>query len=361
MSNLYQVQISYPPRQLDFRAADTSAALNMTYHLWGSPAVLHTWSSSNPCTAAYVTCGSRGQITSIIFPAFKGLPGQQRILTSISRNIFPYAFSTYTSLQTLQLDNLPLTGTLPTSYSRLTNLQSLTGAANRITGSLPPQWSTMAALTSLSFDYNMFLSGPLPVQWSLLTNLQSIEFIDQPLTGTFPPQWSTLAGMKNINILGCNLEGLMPFQFTALTSLTSISGFNTRRFCGQSIPLFSQLDANAYFSPCSQTAPPPTPSSPFPSPPQLPSSPNHPPTPLSPPLHGTRWLIGIVFCDALCRCLPNGCANPTHLNRDWNPTLSRTCMLLSNHLLVSNILLVCSIFSTPIGYCLDTLIVGDVL
>lgn len=113
--------------------------------------MLQSWTNSDPCTADYVNCSATGQVTSIVLPSLLDASTQQWYPNFLSGYVFPEAFSIYTALQILQLDNTPLDGQIPVSYSRLTSLQLISGRYNRMSGSLPEEWSTLVALTSVSF------------------------------------------------------------------------------------------------------------------------------------------------------------------------------------------------------------------
>lgn len=191
----------YPP------AADTSAALNQTYHTWGKPTVLMSWTSPDPCRAIYVQCSNAGQVTSIEFPPFNGIFNHNTVLPSGGIYAFPDILANYTSLKSLQLEAIYLYGQLSPSFSRLTNLQSIDMVENQLTGGLPPQWSTMTALTAINLGFNG-LAGTLPVQWSTMTNLQSVILYDNfGLTGSFPAQWSTLVRLRGMDFQSTSLCG----------------------------------------------------------------------------------------------------------------------------------------------------------
>eukprot|EP00191_Tetraselmis_sp_GSL018_P023304 CAMPEP_0177624198 /NCGR_PEP_ID=MMETSP0419_2-20121207/29351_1 /TAXON_ID=582737 /ORGANISM="Tetraselmis sp., Strain GSL018" /LENGTH=143 /DNA_ID=CAMNT_0019124887 /DNA_START=361 /DNA_END=794 /DNA_ORIENTATION=+ len=51
------------------------------------------------------------------------------------------------------------------------------------------------------------LSGTLPAQWSALTGLSSMSLISSGLLGELPPQWSTLAGLSHMGLAETRFQG----------------------------------------------------------------------------------------------------------------------------------------------------------
>lgn len=115
---------------------------------------------ANPCSGHFgwsgVTCNSNGRVTGVLLSScdLRGTLPE-----------FNYTNGAMSQLQTVELQNNQLNGTLPSSWSALPSLQYMDLHENRFGGSLPPSWSNLHSMVSLSVALN-FLSGDLPSSWS---------------------------------------------------------------------------------------------------------------------------------------------------------------------------------------------------
>lgn len=143
--------VPHVPYSIAFAApTGDGPALHAMLITWGSPASLKSWSSSNPCDGSWkgITCAG-GAVTGIALKA-----------TPMNRPLSP-AVGNITSLVSLKLQSLGLTGQLPITLSLLTNLETLLLSQNQLSGSVPPQLSSLAALQLFSLRGNQ-LTGTLP-------------------------------------------------------------------------------------------------------------------------------------------------------------------------------------------------------
>lgn len=118
-----------------------------------------------------------------------------------ARNVFgtlPVAWSTWSSLQVLDLPFNQISGSLPSAWSNLANLQELRLAYNDLSGTLPPEWGAGAMQPRLLLDLsaNKKVTGTIPESWSRFSE----GFID----------------LRETNITGCTgSERFPPFECTS--------------------------------------------------------------------------------------------------------------------------------------------------
>lgn len=83
----------------------------------------------------------------------------------------PDTLANLAQLESLILDWLPLTGTLPAEWARLTNLRTLSLLGTQFTGPLPPEWSKLQRLEVLVLEQTP-IERRLPPEWSVMRNLE---------------------------------------------------------------------------------------------------------------------------------------------------------------------------------------------
>jgi len=92
------------------------------------------------------------------------------------------------TLETLNLGDAGLRGTLPTEFARLVNLRTLILRNNDLRGSLPAQWSGMANLRDLQLQSNQ-LQGAVPSQWRQLFMLRNFQIHRNAIEGDLDDDW----------------------------------------------------------------------------------------------------------------------------------------------------------------------------
>ncbi|DBB18021.1 TPA: hypothetical protein ACH3X3_003013 [Trebouxia sp. C0006] len=82
-------------------------------------------------------------------------------------------------LQSLQLGDQGITGTLPRVLGMLNNLTTLDLSSNQMTGFLPTTWGLLSNLTTLTL-FNNSLEGSVPSSWTGMTSLNSLNLTGNP-------------------------------------------------------------------------------------------------------------------------------------------------------------------------------------
>lgn len=82
-------------------------------------------------------------------------------------------------LQSLQLGNQGITGTLPRVLGVLNNLTTLDLSSNQMTGFLPTTWGLLSNLTTLTL-FNNSLEGSVPSSWNGMTSLNTLNLTGNP-------------------------------------------------------------------------------------------------------------------------------------------------------------------------------------
>ena len=154
-------------------------------------------------------------------------------------------------LETLILDNLPLTGPLPVTWNRLTNLRTLTLIGTEFTGPLPPEWSSLRRLEVLDLGSapvegqlppewsgmenlerlelgSPFVKGSLPTAWAAMRRLRVLNIRGTPLTGSLPPEWSRMSRLEYVGLQGTNINPAIPSVWGMLSSLQEVRLGNQR-------------------------------------------------------------------------------------------------------------------------------------
>lgn len=92
--------------------------------------------------------------------------------------------SSFTSLTSIALGSLGMTGTIPNWLSSLTALQSLDLSGNAFSGTIPDIWSSLSRLTSLKLYSNLLVGTLPPSLGSLLAIIDTSQ--NAGLNGTIP-------------------------------------------------------------------------------------------------------------------------------------------------------------------------------
>jgi Leucine-rich repeat (LRR) protein len=132
----------------------------------------------------------------------------------------PAALTTATNLESLSLgwsDQL-WTGTLPESYAALTQLRVLSlSYLNGITGTLPAAWGTgLTALQSMDLFGNTGLIGSIPTSWGQMTSLFTLRLSETGITGTIPTELGLCTQLVDVSLYRTQLHGSMPSEVCRL-------------------------------------------------------------------------------------------------------------------------------------------------
>ncbi len=154
-------------------------------------------------------------------------------------------------LETLVLDNVPLTGFLPAAWGRLTNLRTLSLGGTEFTGPLPPEWSALRRLETLDLGGvpvegrlppewsgmenlerlelgSPFINGPLPTAWAAMQRLRVLNIWSTPLTGSLPPEWSQISRLAYVGLQDTNINPPVPSSWGMIPSLQEVRLGNRR-------------------------------------------------------------------------------------------------------------------------------------
>lgn len=141
-----------------------------------------------------------------------------------------------TTVQSLSLGGLGLSGELPSHLFNLTYLQFLDLSNNAFHGPIPFQFSHLSLLQTISLAFNN-LSGSLPSQLSLLKHLQVLDFSVNYLTGQIPPQFGSFSSLTDLSLARNQLSGEIPSELGNLQNLSNLQ-FSENYFTGEGVSHF---------------------------------------------------------------------------------------------------------------------------
>ena len=183
-------------------AALQQFAAQTNYTVWLS----HT---GNPCTLERqgVTCNSLQRVTAVQLLNY-GISGQ-----------FPDYLDQLDALETLQLSNGQIFGSLPSAWSSaFPSLQQLDLSHNNISGSVPDTWMQTGSFPSLTtlnlngaFNKNTTRNLPFNAGQPGMANLTSLNLVLCNITGSLTTAWG--AGFSNLTTLllsSNSLTGMLP-------------------------------------------------------------------------------------------------------------------------------------------------------
>ena len=125
------------------------------------------------------------------------------------------------TMTSMDLSDMGLTGTIPPSFSLLTNLASLKLANNSLTGPLPPGMGSLHSLHQLYLDGNT-LTGTLPPSLGSLAALQYLDVLGNDFTGSIPAAIGSLTHLQTLDVSQNYLGGLLPNSICNLQDTTSL-------------------------------------------------------------------------------------------------------------------------------------------
>ncbi|KAF3321863.1 putative inactive receptor kinase [Carex littledalei] len=173
-----------------------------------------------------------------------------------------------TRVATLRLPGVGLFGTIPTNtLGKLDALEVLSLRSNRLTVDLPPDVSSIPSLHSLFLQHNN-LSGVIPT--SLTSSLRFLDLSYNTFTGEIPETIKNLTQLTALYLQNNSLSGLIPNLGLQKLKHLNLSNNN---LSGPIPEALSTFPANSFLgnpflcglplTPCSGTAPSPTPISPI--------------------------------------------------------------------------------------------------
>ncbi len=214
-----------------------SLALVAFYNSTGGPSwdKKDNWLTDNPIDVWYgVTVSTDGLVQTLdlfdnwlsgtLPPELGNLTGLQILYLAGNKlsGTLPSELWSLTNLQNLSLTENQFSGTLPLELGNLTNLKTLDLGINMFTGTIPSVLGNLQNLQNLSLSRNQ-LTGNIPPELVNLTNLQSLSLYDNQLTGTLLPELGNLTNLQHLFLNGNQFTGTLPAEFGNLNNLQYLS------------------------------------------------------------------------------------------------------------------------------------------
>eukprot|EP01018_Ginkgo_biloba_P027838 Gb_41151 [translate_table: standard] len=139
----------------------------------------------------------------------------------LSRVQFPPSLGNLSALTALELSVNQLQGHIPAELGLLTQLQSLQVYQNRLSGTIPSSLSNLSALTNLVLAENN-LSGVIPPELGRLSQLQNLNFEDNYFSGQIPHSLSNCTALQIFSVYNNQLRGHIPQELGRLTNLEEV-------------------------------------------------------------------------------------------------------------------------------------------
>ncbi|MCE2441541.1 MAG: leucine-rich repeat domain-containing protein [Candidatus Latescibacteria bacterium] len=130
-------------------------------------------------------------------------------------------------VDSLNLRNNSLSGSIPAELGDLTNLKYLALNNNSLSGSIPAELGDLTNLRELYLHENN-LTGPIPAELGNLTKLETLDLRDNKenrnggLTGSIPAELGDLTNLKELNLFNNSLTGSIPAELGDLTNLNRL-------------------------------------------------------------------------------------------------------------------------------------------
>ncbi|KAF8020538.1 hypothetical protein BT93_G1076 [Corymbia citriodora subsp. variegata] len=199
------------------------------------PSILANFSSLKTLSLFY--CGLQGEFPQKVFQV---QTLQTLLLSDPLLRVSLLDFPENSSLETLFLRDMNISGRLPDSIGNLRKLSMLVLINCSLSGSIPSSMENLSELTFLDLSWNN-LTGSLP-SYGASRNLTDIYLSNNALTGQITSVgWENLLNLVTLDLGSNSLEGDIPPMFT-LPHLENID-LSTNRFSGQ---LIINLNVSSY-------------------------------------------------------------------------------------------------------------------
>lgn len=140
----------------------------------------------------------------------------------------PSSISNLSMLQNFSLTLNPLlVGTLPTQIASLSNLLYLRLLKVGLNGTLPTELGNLVLLQYFGIAYTS-MTGTLPTELGYLSHVNSFSIQNSPISGTIPSSLGNLTRCTLFGLNAMNLSGTFPSSLGNLQSLTSLSLFTNQ-------------------------------------------------------------------------------------------------------------------------------------
>mmetsp|Transcript_15801 Transcript_15801/g.26486 ORF Transcript_15801/g.26486 Transcript_15801/m.26486 type:complete len:674 (-) Transcript_15801:90-2111(-) len=167
------------------------------------------WDESTPvCDWKGITCDSSGNLESVQVTN-EGLQGT-----------LPQSFGDLSTLVHLYLSSNQFTGSIPSNIKSLSKLKTLDVSFNNLGGQIP--FPLSSAMESFHVGHNK-LSGNLPTSFAAGTsNLKIFDVKYNRLIGTLPDSNKGLAVIETLDLSNNKFQGMIPTTINELTSLRAL-------------------------------------------------------------------------------------------------------------------------------------------
>ncbi|XP_038900189.1 probably inactive leucine-rich repeat receptor-like protein kinase At2g25790 [Benincasa hispida] len=133
----------------------------------------------------------------------------------------PEDIGLFCDLQFLDLGGNGLIGEIPNSVANLTSLEFLTFASNKLSGEIPRELGGMKRLKWIYLGYNN-LSGEIPEEIGHLGSLNHLDLVYNKLTGKIPESFGNLTRLQYLFLYQNGLTGTIPSSIFSLVNLISL-------------------------------------------------------------------------------------------------------------------------------------------
>jgi Leucine rich repeat len=122
-------------------------------------------------------------------------------------------------IQSIQMNNTNMIGSLPSELSLLTSLDAITFAENKLNGTIPDSLWNLKSLKLLNLSRNE-MTGSLPTQIWSCESLQAVILNENRFSGEFPEVTNNDSKISLFFIAYNNMSGSLPESIWDLSSLT---------------------------------------------------------------------------------------------------------------------------------------------
>jgi hypothetical protein len=127
-----------------------------------------------------------------------------------------------TSIESINLSDVGLAGSLPPSIGNFTELKHLSLDSNSISGSLPEALFQLSSLEELDLSFNS-VTGTLSPDFQMLTNLALLNLKSNAFVGSIPEEFCELSQLYLLRISVNGFTGQLPKAIGKLSSLSFLS------------------------------------------------------------------------------------------------------------------------------------------
>ncbi|XP_027349077.1 probable leucine-rich repeat receptor-like protein kinase At1g35710 [Abrus precatorius] len=148
----------------------------------------------------------------------------------LSGELHPSLLSSWSELNSLQLQLNDLSGILPPEIGSLHNITTLLLFSNQFSGQIPPEIGNLSNLQYLDLSYNSF-NGSIPPTIGKLHNILNLTLASNQLTGGFPPEIGDLESLQVLDLSENKFEGPLPSSIIRLKNI-SLLYLHSNNFSG---------------------------------------------------------------------------------------------------------------------------------